>query len=170
MRVERLGDYAATSGGGPGKAPQETARATLRADHPEVLAEEDDRVEKAERRVDGVESEEPSVSNASPPAALDCPGRGVDTDDLDPTFLEIQTDSTAATTDVEDAAAGEAHRPALGPVVPFCEGCDEIAGVESHDEAVIPLDDLHRPFSGEQVAKDSTVNIIIRLHQLEIAS
>jgi hypothetical protein len=164
VRVERLGDDATTWSRNLGKPPQETARSGLRPEHPEVLAEEDDRVEDSDRRVDGVDSEELSVSHASPAAAFDCPGRGVDPDDLDPAILEVKADSTAAAADVEYAAANEAHGPALYPVVPLGEGREKIPGVESHDESVIALDDLHRTLSGERVSKHSAPNVVPGVH------
>jgi len=123
--------------------------------------EEDDRVERAERGVDGIDGEQPSISDSSPPAGLDGTWRGVDPDDVEPTLLQVEANSTAAATDVENAAANEAHRPALDRVVPPRERNNEISGVEGHDEAVIPFDDLHRTLARENVGEEGTPDIVL---------
>lgn len=66
---------------------QKTTRTSARAEHPEVLAEKDDRVELAHRRIDRVDREHSCVSHASSQAALDRSRRRIDADDLESTLL-----------------------------------------------------------------------------------
>ena len=80
------------------------------------------------------------------------------------TLLQVEANSTAAATDVENAAANEAHRPTLERVVPSSEGGDEIVGVEGHAKAVIAFDDLHCTLARKHVGTHGAIHIVLPLH------
>jgi hypothetical protein len=157
--VERFCDDTAPRRGHAIEATQQTARSRPGAEHPEVLAKHDDRVEEAERVIDSVETENARVANIALLARRDRPGRGVDPDDLETAFLKMEGSATAAATDIEHTTAHEAHRTALVGVVPALEWREEVRSVERHDEAVITLDDLPRRLPRKGVLEDGAPDI-----------
>jgi len=151
VRVECLGHDAAARRRHARKPGQGPASSSARAQHPEVLTEEDDRVEGSERRVDGIETEHTSISDTTPSATLDRAWRRVDADDLESPPLKMEAGPPTATTDVEDTPAHEPHRSPLVRVVPLRERREKVPRIEGHDESVVALDNLERGLPRERI-------------------
>jgi hypothetical protein len=159
VRVEGLRDDAPARGRERREPAQEPAGAGRRSHHPEVPAEQHDRVEPPERVGDVLQRDPTDVAHAALRAARDRAGGRVDADDRESAPLHVQAGAAAAAADVEHAAADEPHRPLLGGIVPPREGCHEVARVAGAEEAVVALGDLHRAPPGEHVREQRAIHV-----------
>jgi hypothetical protein len=143
------------------QVPEERPCTASVAREPEVVASDDHRVERSERRVDVRKSEHAGISHASSPRHLDGQGRLVDRDDVVPAVLEVEADASGATADVEHPPPHEAHHPPLccGPAA---EGGEVVAGISAVDDAVVALHDLVARPSLEDGEKDLAVRVLGR--------
>jgi hypothetical protein len=154
----------------PGARASEAAEAAKHSpclcpatEEPEVLAEQDDRVERPERVIHVVDREQPCVVHAASVADPDRSGRRVDGHHLESPPLEVERDAASATARVEDAASDVTHGPALDEF-PLPERCEEVASRVDGNEAVVAFDNLECVLAGQSVEQDLAVGVVSQAH------
>jgi hypothetical protein len=130
------------------------------AQEAEVVPEQKDRVELLVGLDYRVDCSDPCVDGAAVTSYLHGERRDVDPDHVQAPLLKMKADAPRTATDVQDAAAHEAHRPTLlRPPAP--ERREVVGRIAREDATVIPLDDLDHTPSGGGIRQQMSERVLI---------